>query len=76
MNLLEEIKQRADANADGKLTLDDINALREKFPDQANVLDKVKALADANGDGKVDPGDLKNFNLGDVMGKVGSLFGK
>ncbi len=76
MDLLGEVKKRADANGDGKLSIEDLNSLKEQFPDQAGLLDKAKAIADQNGDGKVDLGDLKNFNLGDVAGQLGSLFGK
>lgn len=76
MDLLGEVKKRADANGDGKLSIDDLNSLKEQYPDQAGLLDKAKEIADQNGDGKVDLSDIKNFNLGDVAGQLGSLFGK
>lgn len=76
MDLLAEVKKRADANGDGKLSSEDIASLKEQYPDQAGMLDKVKAIADQNSDGKVDLSDLKNLNFGDVAGQIKSLFGK
>lgn len=76
MDLFAEVQKRADANGDGKLSLDDIASLKEQFPDQAGLLDKAKEIADQNGDGKLDLADVQGMNLGDIAGQIGSLFGK
>lgn len=76
MDLFSEVKKLADANGDGKLSTDDIAALREKYPEQSGMLDKAKELADQNNDGKVDLRDLQNLNLGDIAGHIGSMLGK
>lgn len=76
MDLFAEVQKHADANSDGKLSIDDLNGLKEQFPDQAGLLDKAKEIADQNGDGKLDLADVQELNLGDIAGQIGSLFGK
>ncbi len=76
MDLVAEVQKLADANGDGKLSVDDLNSLKEKFPDQAELLDKAKDAADQNGDGKVDLADLQGLDLGSLGDKLGGLFGK
>ena len=75
MNLYDEVRKLADANGDGKINKDDVEKLREQYPDQGNVLDKVKAAADTNDDGKIGIDDLQQLNLGELLGDAKSLFG-
>lgn len=78
MNLFDDIKAKADANGDGKLTKDDLNDLEGKVP--ADKLEELKNIADQNHDGKVDFADVQNFNFGDSFKKakdsLGGMFGK
>lgn len=78
MSLLDDIKAKADANGDGKLSVDDLTELKDKLP--SDKLDELRQLADQNDDGKINVEDLKNFNIGDVLGNakdsLGSIFGK
>ncbi len=68
MSIFDDLKAKADANGDGKLTKDDLEALRDKLP--ADKVDELKKKADTNSDGKVDLADLK-----DLGGDVGSVLG-
>ncbi len=83
MSIFDDIKAKADANGDGKLTKDDLETLRDKLP--ADKLDSLKAKADANGDGKLDLADLAGLkeagsNLGNTaggfLGKLKGMFKK
>lgn len=76
MDLFAEVQKRADANGDGKLSIDDLNSLKEQFPDQAGLLDQAKEIADQNSDGKLNLADAQGLDLGDITRKIGSLFGK
>lgn len=76
MDLFTEVQKRADANGDGKLSVEDLNSLKAQFPDQAGLLDQAKDIADRNNDGKLDLADVQGLNLGDIAGQIGSLFGK
>ncbi len=68
MSIFDDLKAKADANGDGKISKEDLESLRDKLP--ADTLDGLKAKADANGDGKLDLADLKDLggNLGDALG--------
>lgn len=79
MNLLDDLKAKADANGDGKLTSADLEDLKKTYADQLPKLDELKAKADGNGDGKLDLADAKGAfaNLGDSLsGLKDKLFGK
>jgi hypothetical protein len=56
--ILAEAHARADANDDGKLTMDDIDELAREHKLSPELLDKLKAKVDANADGKLDPADI------------------
>lgn len=75
MAFFDDIKAKADVNGDGKLSTDDINHLREQYPDQANYLDELQASADTNGDGKVDLSEAKGL-AEDLMANVKNMFGQ
>lgn len=78
MSLLDDLKAKADLNGDGKLSVEDLESLKDGANNEQ--LDKLKGLADSNGDGKLDLEDAKNIDLGnlanDVRDKLGGLFGK
>lgn len=78
MSLLDDIKSKADANGDGKLSPEDLEDLRGHLPD--DKLNQLKEMADQNDDGKLDFSDVQNFNfdatLEDLKGSIGGLFGK
>lgn len=79
MNLFDDLKAKADANGDGKLTSADLEDLKQKYAEQLPKLDELKAKADTSGDGKVDLSDAKGAfeNLGDTIGGLkDKLFGK
>lgn len=76
--LLDDAKARADVNGDGKLSAEDLEALRDKHGLDSNLVDDLKAKADASGDGKLDFEDIKASaaNLGDAMNNFkDKLFG-
>ncbi len=78
MGLLEDLKAKADANGDGKLSMDDLASLKDKIsPEQ---FDQLKSLADRNSDGSINFDDIKGLDLGsvfnDVKDKFTGLFGK
>ncbi len=72
--LLADAKAKADANGDGKLNADDLNALATQHGLDEDMLDSLKAKGDSNGDGKVDLQDIQDaaskFNIHDVAGGV------
>ncbi len=78
MSLLDDIKAKVDANGDGKLSVDDLNQLKDQLP--ADKFDELKRMADQNDDGKINAEDLKNFDLGNVLSDakdtLGGMFGK
>jgi uncharacterized protein (DUF2141 family) len=71
MSVFDELKAKADANGDGKLTTEDLKSLEGKLPTEQ--LNGLKAKADANGDGKIDLSDLGG--LKDLGGNLGSKLG-
>ena len=72
MDLFNKLKAQADANGDGKINKDDLEALRSE--DNTEMLEELKDIADQNDDGKIDLNDLKNFNLGDTINDAKNLF--
>ncbi len=67
-SVIAEAQARADANGDGKLSVEDIQSLANEHGLDAGLVDKLKQHADANGDGKLDPADI-----GDALKNPGSL---
>ena len=85
MSLLDDIKAKADANGDGKINLEDLEALRSG--DNSEIIDKLKEKV-VGKDGKLDFEDIKNINFdtltstaSDVINDakdsfLGNIFGK
>lgn len=78
-NILAEAQARADANGDGKLSIEDLSALKEEYGLDASFLDNLKTKIDANVDGKIDLADLQG-GLGNIGGVIddfkNQFFGK
>ena len=76
MSMLDDIKAKADEA--GKVSMDQLNELKEKLP--AEKFEELQKLADRNDDGKIDLGDLNSFDFGslvdDAKKTLGGLFGK
>lgn len=64
MSLLDDLKAKADANGDGKISLEDLEALRDGSNNSA--IDKIKEVAQ-NTSGKIDFEEIKNLNIGGVI---------
>lgn len=64
MGLLDDLKAKADANGDGKISLEDLEALRDGSNNSA--IDKIKEVAQNTG-GKIDFEEIKNLNIGEVI---------
>lgn len=64
MSLLDDLKAKADANGDGKISLEDLEALRDGSNNSA--IDKIKQAAQNTG-GKIDFEEIKNLNIGGVI---------
>lgn len=73
MSLLDDIKAKADANGDGKINLDDLEALRTG--DNGNIIDQLKEKA-LGSDGKLDMNDLTNFNFDGIKAGATDLVDK
>jgi len=77
MSLVDDLQAKADVNGDGKLSVEDLEALKDGANNEQ--LDQLKSLADQNGDGKIDLEDAKNFDFNNVIDavkdKLGGLFG-
>ncbi len=78
MGLLDELKAKADASGDGKVSTEDLNALKEKYAGEGSVFETLQQKADANGDGKLNLGDLQDIgdNLGDTLTSLKNKFFK
>lgn len=78
MSIFDDIKAKADANGDGKVSLDDLSSLKESIGDEQFA--KLKDTADRNGDGKLSLKDLNNLNVGDTLNdlkdQAGDLWNK
>lgn len=74
--MLDDIKAKADEA--GKVSMDQLNELKDKLP--AEKFEELQKLADRNDDGKIDLGDLNSFDFGslvdDAKKTLGGLFGK
>jgi hypothetical protein len=79
MSLLDDLKAKADLSGDGSVNAGDLQALKDKYPDQSSKLDELKARLDTSGDGKLGFEDISGAfgNLGDTIGGLkDKLFGK
>ncbi len=65
MDVLSDLKAKADANGDGKLSKEDLEGLSNVLP--TDQLEQLKAKADANGDGKIDFEDVKKIDFSNVV---------
>ena len=76
-SILAEAQARADANNDGKLSIEDLRELAHEHNLSPETFDNLRAKADANGDGHIDPNDLKT-SLGqhgtDIMSDMKNKF--
>lgn len=72
MSLIDDLKAKADANGDGKLSKDDLESLKNE--DNGSTIDQLKAVADQNNDGKINFDDVKNFDLGSTTDNLKKLF--
>ena len=59
-NLLAEAQARADANGDGKLSIDDVRSLADEHGVDSNMVEDIKSKIDHNSDGKLSIDDLKS----------------
>lgn len=75
MSFIDDIKAKADANGDGKLTFEDLEHLKESHPEANEQLSKLQTRADANDDGKIDFSDARGM-FDDAMNNLGGIFGK
>lgn len=62
MSLLDDMKAKADANADGMLSAEDLASFQEQMP--ADMFEQLQAKLDGNGDGALDLNDLGGIDLG------------
>ncbi len=67
--MLADAQAKADTNGDGKLTMDDVDALAKRHGIDPKMVDDLKTKGDVNGDGKVDLEDLKAG-----FGNAGTMF--
>lgn len=70
MSLLDDIKAKADANGDGKLSLEDLDGLRNG--ENGEIIDRLREKAFGS-DGKLSMDDLKNFNFDTLKSTTGDL---
>lgn len=71
MSIFDDMKAKADANGDGKLSKDDFEALKEKYSGDEGAQEKLQGLkekVDANGDGKLDFDDARSLFDGGLGG--------
>lgn len=73
MSLLDDLKAKADANGDGKISLEDLEALRDGSNNSA--IDKIKEVAQNTG-GKIDFEEIKNLNIGGVIDYLKKKFSR
>lgn len=66
--IIADAQAKADANGDGKLSIEDLDHLAQKHGLDPKVLDGFKAKADANGDGRVGLEDLQSG-----VGQLGNM---
>ncbi len=74
MGLIDDLKARADSNADGKITKEDLEGLNSE--ENKAKIEALKQIADTNKDGKIDLDDAKGLNLGQVVDDIKGVFGK
>lgn len=65
MSLLDDLKTKADLNKDGKLSIEDLESLKDGTNNAQ--LDQLIQLADQNDDGTLGLDDIKNFDFNKVL---------
>lgn len=73
MSLLDDIKAKADTNGDGRLSVEDLESLKDGSNNEQ--IDKLEQVADQNGDGKIGLDDISNFDFGETLNQVKDAFG-
>ena len=75
--IVADAKAKADANGDGKLSIDDIQEVSRSHTIDSDVIDSLKDTADSNNDGRVDFEDVRNSieDFGDMLGNAGRNIG-
>lgn len=68
MDIFGKLQEAVDRNGDGKISKEDLEALKEF--DNNGILDKLKSVADQNNDGKISLDDAKNIDLGGTLGDI------
>ena len=72
MSLFDQIKNRGDANGDGRVTKQDLDSFRND--QNSSKIDQLKEIADQNDDGKLSLDDIKNFDAGNMFQELKQLF--
>ncbi len=66
--IIADAQAKADANGDGKLSVDDLDELAQKHGIDPQILEGFKQKADANGDGRIGFEDLQSG-----VGQLGTM---
>lgn len=72
MSLFDDMKAKADANADGKLSAEDLGSFQDQMP--ADMFEQLQTKLDGNGDGALDMSDLSGMDLGGILDQATSFF--
>ncbi|HET6622357.1 MAG TPA: EF-hand domain-containing protein [Candidatus Saccharimonadales bacterium] len=67
MSLLDDIKAKLDTNQDGRVSRDDLEALKNGDQDRDTKIEELKSHADQTDDGKLSFDDIKNFDFGGMI---------
>lgn len=68
MNIIDVIKSQMDLNKDGKLSKEDLEALKDGKSN--TLIDQLKKQADLNKDGKIDAKDLPKIQVDKLADKL------
>lgn len=74
MSLLDNLKNKVDQSEDGRLSKDDLEAMKDGEGDNDSWIDKLKEKADQNEDGKIGKDDLSGLSSS-LGGMKDKLFG-
>lgn len=72
MSIIDDIKQKADTNGDGNLSMEDLKHLKQEHPEMSTKFEELKQKA-AGQDGKLDFNDVKTHISG-LGGKIKGMF--
>lgn len=73
MDIFNLIKEKIDANGDGKLDTGDLEGLQGMIP--ADMFEQLKGKIDASGDGKIGLEDIQSLDFGGMLGGLGDTLG-